>query len=185
LINERGYEAATVAAIRTSAGVSNGSFFHLFDSKEALAAELFLDAIRAYHQAMLRAVDGEIGAAEGVAALIRAYMAWVTTNRPRAHFLFEQARAEWFEGIGQGLRAENAKFGEGVDRWRLPLVDAGDFLSMNAHVFASQVIGPAQMFCRAWLSGRDRTHPTRFAQELIDCAVRAVVAPTAKTKGRR
>jgi AcrR family transcriptional regulator len=185
LIDERGYEAATVAAIRTRAGVSNGSFFHFFDSKESLAAELFLDAIRAYHQAMLRSVDDSKGAPEGIAALIKAHIGWVTTNRPRARFLFEQARAEWFEGIAEALRAENAIYGQGLDRWRLPLVEVGQFLPMNALVFASQVIGPAQTFCRAWLSGRDRTDPGKYAQELIDCAIRAVVAPTAKTKGRR
>ncbi|MGY3494298.1 TetR/AcrR family transcriptional regulator [Bradyrhizobium sp. USDA 4502] len=185
LIDERGYEAATVAAIRTRAGVSNGSFFHFFDSKETLARDLFLDAIRAYHQAMLRSIRDDAGAADGVGALVRTHIAWVTTNRPRARFLFEQARSEWFQGIVDPLRAENTIYGQELDRWRLPLVEGGQLLPMNAVVFANQVIGPVQIFCRAWLSGRDRTDPGKYAQELIDCAVRAVVSSTTKARGRR
>lgn len=184
LIDEHGYEAATVASIRSKAGVSNGSFFHFFDSKESLAAELFLDAIRAYHQAMLRAVHDGIGAAEGIAALVRAHISWVTTNKPQARFLFEQARAEWFEGIADALQAQNAIYRQGLDRWRLPLVEAGHLRPISGLVFSSQVIGPAQIFCRAWLSGRDRTDPGKYAQELVDCAVRAVVTETTRA-GRR
>jgi hypothetical protein len=46
-------------------------------------------------------------------------------------------------------------------------------------VFFSQIIGPAQIFCRAWLSGRDRSDPGEQADILIACAIRAVVAPDA------
>ena len=50
---------------------------------------------------------------------------------------------------------------------------------MTSLVFFSQIIGPAQIFCRAWLSGRDRTDPREQADNLIACAIRAVVAPDA------
>jgi hypothetical protein len=48
---------------------------------------------------------------------------------------------------------------------------------MPSVVFFSQIIGPAQIFCRAWLSGRDRTDPRQQADILIACAIRALVAP--------
>ena len=47
---------------------------------------------------------------------------------------------------------------------------------MTAPLFFSQIIGPAQIFCRAWLSGRDRTDPRHQADILIACAIRALVA---------
>jgi hypothetical protein len=50
---------------------------------------------------------------------------------------------------------------------------------MPSVVFFSQIIGPAQIFCRAWLSGRDRTDPRQQADILIACAIRALVAPEA------
>lgn len=50
---------------------------------------------------------------------------------------------------------------------------------MTAVLFFSQIIGPAQIFCRAWLSGRDRSDPSQQADILIACATRALVAPQA------
>jgi hypothetical protein len=44
-------------------------------------------------------------------------------------------------------------------------------------MFVSQLIGPAQIFCRAFLSGRDLADPRTEADTLIACAVRALVPP--------
>ena len=55
----------------------------------------------------------------------------------------------------------------------------GELLPMTSSLFFSQIIGPAQIFCRAWLSGRDRADPAAQADILIACAIRAVVAPDA------
>jgi len=49
-------------------------------------------------------------------------------------------------------------------------------------LFFSQIIGPAQIFCRAWLSGRDRADPRQQADILIACAIRALVAPETSQK---
>ena len=66
---------------------------------------------------------------------------------------------------------------ESVERWRAPLVARGKLLPMSATLFFSQIIGPAQVFCRAWLSGRDRADPREQADILIACAIRALVGP--------
>ena len=62
-----GFEGATVAAIRTRARASNGSFFHFFGSKKELAGTLFLEILGRYHAAVLAAVDESCGARQGVA----------------------------------------------------------------------------------------------------------------------
>ena len=49
-----GFEGATVAAIRTRARASNGSFFHFFGSKKELAGTLFLEVLQRYHAAVHR-----------------------------------------------------------------------------------------------------------------------------------
>ncbi|MDE2363244.1 MAG: TetR/AcrR family transcriptional regulator [Hyphomicrobiales bacterium] len=183
LIDEQGFEAATVGAIREKAGVSNGSFFHFFRSKEELAAALFLDAIRRYHRAMLAALAHDPGAEAGIAALVRAHFQWVIENQKQARFLFEHARSEWIESVRDNQREENEIYRRGVSRWRDPLVKIGRLREMDPLVFYSQVIGPAQIFCRAWLSGRDASDPSHHVPDLIDCAIRAVVT-TAKSKRR-
>jgi len=170
-----GFEAATVAMIRTRAKASNGSFFHAFGSKKELAGELFLDVLRHYHAAMLAALDPQLGAEDGIDRMIRAHLDWVVTSRREARYLFEISRSEWSEALRDAQRAQNARLGEGIARWRDPLVARGDLLPMTAVMFVSQLIGPAQVFCRAYLSGRDRSDPRIEADTLVACAIRALV----------
>jgi AcrR family transcriptional regulator len=175
-----GFEGATVAAIRTRARASNGSFFHFFGSKKELAGTLFLEVLQRYHAAILAVIAEPAGAREGVARLIRAHLDWVVNNRREARYLFEISRSEWSEEIRGAQRAQNSRLADGVERWRAPLIERGELLPMTAVLFFSQIIGPAQIFCRAFLSGRDRADPREQIEILIACAIRAVVAADAQ-----
>ena len=177
---ETGYEKATVATIRAIAGVSNGSFFHFFKSKEALAAALYLDALHSYHDAMARSVSERTGAAQGVACLVKAHLRWVMDHHAQARFLFEQSRSEWLGQVRDEQRAANASFGKSMQRWIKPRVEDGTLYALPPSVLIAQIIGPAQIFCRAWLSGRESEPPDRHAKALVDCARRAVVAFSAE-----
>ncbi len=176
VFDQDGFEGATVAAIRERANASNGSFFHFFNSKRELAGTLFLEVLRRYHIAMLDAIDPPPGAEEGIARLIRTHLAWVADNRSEANFLFEISRSEWAKDVRDARSAQNATVAEGVEVWRAPLVASGALLPMKASLFFSQIIGPAQFVCRAWLSGRDPSDPRDQADALIACAVRALTA---------
>lgn len=177
-----GFEGATVAAIRALARASNGSFFHFFGSKKELAGILFLEVLQRYHAAVLAAIDSFSNAQDGIGRLIRAHLDWVVNNRREARYLFEISRVEWTEEVRDAQRNQNARLAEGIERWRAPLIISGELLPMTSTLFFSQIIGPAQIFCRAWLSGRDRTDPREQADILIACAIRAVVAREALHK---
>jgi AcrR family transcriptional regulator len=177
-----GFEGATVAAIRARARASNGSFFHFFGSKKELAGTLFLEVLQRYHAAVLAAIDTSSSAQEGIGRLIVAHLDWVMNNRREARFLFEISRSEWTEDLREAQRAQNSRLAEGLERWRAPLIARGELLPMTSTLFFSQIIGPAQIFCRAWLSGRDRSDPRHQADILIACAIRALVAPEAARK---
>src|SRR6202047_702488 len=90
-----GFEGATVAAIRTWAQASNGSFFHFFESKKELAGTLFLEVLQRYHAAVLTALDPSASARDGIGRLVRAALNWVVSNRREARYLFEISRGEW------------------------------------------------------------------------------------------
>ena len=177
VFDRAGFEGATVAAIRTRARASNGSFFHCFGSKKELAGTLFLEVLQGYHAAILAAVDPALGAHDGIACLIRAHLDWVVNNRREARYLFEISRSEWSEEVRDAQRAQNSRLANGIEGWRAPLIERGELLPMTATLFFSQIIGPAQIFCRAWLSGRDHSDPRLQAEILIACAIRALVAP--------
>ncbi len=170
-----GFDGATVAAIRNRAGASNGSFFHCFASKKELAGALFLEILQRYHVALLAVLASAPDAQDGISRLIRAHLDWVANNRREARYLFEISRSEWGADLREAQRAQNEHLGEVVERWRVPLVERGALLPMTPRLFLSQIIGPAQIFCRAYLSGREDVDPRCEADALIACAVRALM----------
>lgn len=177
LFDEQGFERTTVASICRVSGVSNGSFFHAFASKEELGAALFLAALSNYHAALLAVLQSRPGALAGVPKLVNAHLNWVVDQRPQARLLFEQSRAQWLAGSRVQQCQINDDFRAGINAWRLPLLLTGDLVALPDMLFFSQVIGPAQLLCRAWLADRSATDSRLFAKDLVDCAVRAVVTP--------
>src|ERR1700691_1430478 len=142
-----GFEGATVAAIRTRARASNGSFFHCFGSKKELAGTLFLEVLQVYHAAILASVEPALGAQDGIARLIHAHLDWVVNNRREARYLFEISRSEWTEAIRDAQRSQNSRLADGVERWRAPLIARGELLPMTTTVIFSQIIRHAQISC--------------------------------------
>lgn len=182
-----GYEGTTVATICQSSGVSNGSFFHHFGSKEGVAGALFLDALGNYHTALTQGLPACPGAPEGIALLIAAHLRWVVTHRAEARFMFEQVRPEWLTPIRTAQQVENSTFATAIEGWRKPLIDKAVFENVPPMVFFSQVIGPAQMVCRGWLSAKSESDPLQHEEFLIQSAIRALIhlPATSKRKSKK
>lgn len=175
LFDQHSYDSTSVAQLGTAAGVSNGSFFHAFSTKDALAAQLYLVALESYHAALIATLAPNPAAKEGVGALILAHLNWVVLNRRQAEFLFNQSRSDWLTHITEHQADENKRFGESLEAWVRPLMDAGHLHPLPTPVFVAHLIGPAQIFCRAWLSGRTTDNPSQNADDLIACATRTFV----------
>ncbi|GAB5435294.1 TetR/AcrR family transcriptional regulator [Falsiruegeria mediterranea] len=172
LFDEHGVAATSIAQIRSEVGISNGSFFHAYKTRDSLCADIYLLALKDYHAALV--ADLPKTAQDGIAALITAHLEWVVTSGPLARFLFKHARPEWLDNIRAEQASENAKLAESLATWRAPLAKAGALHPMPEMMFFAQLIGPAQIFCRAWLSGRYAEDPRTHAQALIDSACRVL-----------
>jgi AcrR family transcriptional regulator len=159
LFDRQGTEATSVAAICRLASVSNGSFFHAFPTKEALCARLFVTTLADYHAALTARLSDHPDAREGIGRLVSTHVRWVVENRAAARFLFEQSRAEWIVHAREQQRAENASFATAIDVWRASLGPRDIVAQLPTRVFVAQLIGPAQLICRAWLSGRTDDDP--------------------------
>ncbi|MBY9068366.1 TetR/AcrR family transcriptional regulator [Hyphomonas sp. WL0036] len=175
ILDADGFAGLTVAAVCARAGVSNGSFFHAFASKDALAAHLWIDCLSSYHNAMIAAVAGNPAPEEGLRALVLAHLKWVEANRPAALLMFRHVQAEWRELVRDRQGAENQRFGAALSAWRDPWVAAGRLHELSGELFAAFLIGPAQLVCRGWLDGRATRKPSASARQLADGAVRSIL----------
>jgi AcrR family transcriptional regulator len=188
LFADEGYDAVGVERLRARAGVSNGSFFHLFAAKEDLAAELLVNCVIDYQAAIIGALGRCDDATTGVAAIVRTHIRWVMDNQSKARFMLDDARAAWFAKAAERLRTHNAAFAAAIERWRMPLLARGSLRDVSIEVFLATLIGPANLICRSWITGRklSAAAPTRHEAELIALAQQAlVVTPSRAVKARR
>lgn len=172
-----GYDAATTASICRRAGVSNGSLFHAFPTKEDVAGAVFLSALEAYHDALAGAVTRDTSPEDGVAALVSAHIQWVIRSRAKARFMFLHGLQTTASAVRAEQNACNERFRARLAQWYGPHFKSDAFHEIPPEMLISQIIGPAQMFCRAWLSERSPKKPDAHLPALIRCAVRAVVRP--------
>lgn len=178
LFTEDGYDAVSVSKVRIDAGVSNGSFFYIFPSKPALAAELLVSCVTEYQAAVIADLSPVVGAADGIASMISKKLHWVCENQAKARFLLDDARSQWFALAAHALRDQNQEFSATIDRWREPLIASGALRTMQTDVFMATLIGPTNLLCRLWLSGLkpDLKSPLLYEDDLVQGAQRALVS---------
>lgn len=177
LFTAQGFNATTVASIRKDAQVSNGSFFHAFCSKDDLGAQLYLRTLKNYHARLTAPLAANPEAHEGVELLVRSHLSWVVEEQPQARFLFDQAQSACLKSIRDEQSKINEQLRNTMCEWRKPLTTTGKLFQMPHSLFMAQLIGPAQLICRAWLSGRTDNSPLDSAQLLVNSTQRALVLP--------
>ena len=129
-------------------------FFCVLDDQARLR-EAYLDAARS--------------AEEGVAALVGAYLEWVTTEPELARFQF-QARSSVAKGPqAEELAERNRQRNRQIHEWMLHQ-SAREIHAAPPELLPSLIIGQAESYCRAWLSGRVASQPLDFKAPLAKAA---------------
>ena len=167
-------EATSVDDLRAATGLSTGSLYHRFGSKEGLAAAVYGEALADYQAVAIERLRASEDAETGVRSVVEGHLAWHERNPERARFLHENggiARRE----PGRSLVAEaNERFlGEAARWWR---THAGygalrDFPFDLAYVLW---LGAAQEYCRLWLAGATKVGMRTAKQTLADGAWNAL-----------
>lgn len=149
---DRGYDATTLQAIREQAGISNGSLFHFFRSKEALGAALYLEGILQYQEGLLSVVRSCTGdGASGIGAMVHYHLQWVESNLQLSRFLFERGRPDWGPDHIAAIRLANARAYDALGTWLSERMQAGQLRQQPLAVAVALLQGSTHALCRAWL----------------------------------
>ena len=172
---EAGLEAIAIEEVRQRCGASVGSIYHHFGSKEGIIAALFFDILQEQSRSLQSRLDASHDVRSGVQALVLGYLDWVVAHPQRARFLF-QARAVVAGGPRAPELAEQARRrNEALLAWLGPRQRAGELAAVPCELMPSLVLGPAQSYCRAWLSGNTGLpSPAQYREALATAAWKAV-----------
>lgn len=169
-----------VAATRTQdicweAGVSNGSLFHAFANKEAIAVALYVGAIASYQSALLAELDAGRPARDTIRALVMAHWAWIRREEPQARFLFVQGAPTWHDDAARQTFELNARLRSAVSAWLAAPPQRAAIRDVPEDAFLPLLIGPSMMVIRAWLRMPGSSPPLERAECFTDAALRSLL----------
>ncbi|MFU2327913.1 TetR/AcrR family transcriptional regulator [Pseudomonas sp. NFX98] len=176
LFNEQGIEATTIEMIRAECDTSVGAIYHHFGNKEGLVAALFFTALD--DQARLR--DSYLAEAQttqaGVQALVHSYVDWVDSQPEWARFQYHARFAVTKGPLKDELATRNKARNKLLLEWLFNPERQEQLAGVPAELMLSLIIGQADSYCRAWLSGRVKGSPKAYRELLAEAAWRSVAA---------
>jgi TetR/AcrR family transcriptional regulator, cholesterol catabolism regulator len=179
----QGYHPTSVTDITDGLGVAKGVFYWYFESKEALFAQILIEAQRDLRRSQKHAVEDEPDPLRRIEQGIRATMNWLDQNR-NLFGLLELARTEETfaplvrqgeeQAIADTLPHVKAAIAAGFVRKEDPIVIARAILGvtqqlaraimLEEHKPASEVADSAVAFCLGGVSNSQASPPRSGAQ---------------------
>ena len=176
IFGERGYEGATVEAIRRRAGASTGSMYHHFAGKQDLARALRREAVERYQAIVTAALRSADGPEAGVRAVVRAELEWAEHDAERARFLVAALPAAVRQVVASELEPANRRYFDDLAAWYAAHAERGELIALDRETALAVWIGPSQSFLRDWLTDPHGAgpRPSDLADRLADAAWRAL-----------
>lgn len=168
LLAEHGCDGLGIVELSERSGVSNGSIYHHFGSKEGVLAAVLVGVIDDYQRTLIGALEAHRDDPEGgVRAVIGAHLAWTEGHRDQARLLLEHR--DQLAGR-QDIHALNLRFREHTDAWLEAQTSAGRLPPVPIEIGHALVFAPALELTRLWLTDRLDRRPTSYDEDLSRAA---------------
>jgi AcrR family transcriptional regulator len=176
LFGSQGYTATSMEQVRREAGVSNGSLYHLFPHKAALAARLFCDGMLRSQAGLLSVLRMASSAEEGVRGSVSCQAAWVDDHIALARLVYTELPDEVLLAASPFLDGPARSYVQEADVWLRHHIQTGAVVDRPFAVSHALWLGPTQEFCRHWLRGRSKLRPRQVATDLAEGAWKALAS---------
>ncbi|MEW6704483.1 MAG: TetR/AcrR family transcriptional regulator [Pseudomonadota bacterium] len=172
----QGFDATSMDQVRQRAGVSNGSLYHHYPTKNHLARALYESALADFHASLLKAIGADADAEAGVRGLIAAHIAWVVKHPARARVLHELRRTTAIAGAEPDWGALNAQAHAALRAWAERKAAQGEMKPMPFGVWVALVFAPVLQLTPRWAQQEKPSVPPRLRALLADAAWASVKA---------
>jgi TetR/AcrR family fatty acid metabolism transcriptional regulator len=178
---ERGYHAANVAEVAAAAGVSQGTVYHYFDSKEALLMAVYEEWETANLQQEMEAALAATPTASGKLALV----ARAAAQRIEGSYELLKAQIEFWshiprhEAIRERFKMMFARMSAQIAAVVREGMDAGEFREMDAECIARWLIAGFDGLIIQWLADRASIDWQASTDTLIELMLGGLLRPGA------
>ena len=175
LFLEQGVAATRTGQICKQAGVSNGSLFHFFASKEAIGVALYVGAIASYQAALIGELAESRPPARMLRALVLSHWDWVFAETPRARFLFLKGPPSWHPDAEAQIERHNARAQQAIAQWLDAPSQRAALRDIPLDAFTPILLGASMMATRAWLRAPVPPPTTYHVSLFADASVRSLL----------
>jgi len=148
-----GVSATTLASLRAESGVSVGSFYHHFSSKEHVFGVLYADILKAYQDAFIAELSKHTDARSGIESIVAMHMSWCGEHPERARLLITERPPRRHEPGGPEVAELRRAFFRQVASWWRPFMKEKILRPVEPTMCYVLWLGPAQEMCRLWFAG--------------------------------
>jgi AcrR family transcriptional regulator len=152
LTAEHGWDATTLQAVRQRAGVSNGTLFHHFSTRDDLAGAVVAAGMSAHQDELRAELHAATSSRDAVTGVVHRHLRWVTDHRQLAGLLLSASPATLRAALPAPTVSANRTFFTEVSEW---LTARGWTGSPPLTAVAALWLGPAQYYARGWLADPD------------------------------
>ena len=172
------WEGTSLRVVRQRAGVSNGSFFHYFPTRQDLTSAVVAAGLEEHHRVLLAELssDPEVG----VTGVVHRHLHWVQDNAAIARLLLGAPVALLRAAVPQPALEDNRRFFTAVSAW---LDEHGWTRTRELRVLVALWIGPAQECSRLWLAEPD-AWPLQSVGDDLAAGAWAAMQPLLRTGHR-
>jgi AcrR family transcriptional regulator len=177
IARESGSDAISIKALTARSGVSNGSIYHHFGSRDGVIASLVLDVFAGYQGEVVELLEAHAEDAEGgIKDLITHHLDWVEWNPDEARLLMVRRDEVAAGDHGRRLAEQNREFLEAVGGWLDAQAESGRMPAIGIDLAHALAFAPAQEIGALWLAGRIAGKPSDFANRLAPAGWAAILA---------
>ena len=175
LFLEKGMAATRIEQICKRAGVSNGSLYHFFASKELIGVALYVGAIASYQTALIGQLAEASPPAKMLRQLVLSHWDWVFAEEQRARFLFLQGPPGWHPEAEAQVERHNARAKQALAEWLAAPPQRAALRDIALDAFTPILLGPSMMATRAWLRAPIPAPRTHHVSLFAAAAVRSLL----------
>jgi AcrR family transcriptional regulator len=169
----QGVERTSVAEICKRAGVSNGSLFHHFQSKDEIAVEVTFTIAAEYWDVVLTALEESADVKSGIDKAIRAALAYQQRHPDRYRFILTD-ETPWMRDAMDLARERNAEFRKRAGRWIGAQVKAGRMPVLQTEAYGALLFGTPHWVGRIARLGTTQPNMDAVADDLVRIVQKAL-----------
>lgn len=168
---EHGWEEASIVKITEAAGVSQGTFYRYFTSKQAVFDELVEDLNRRVRHAMSEGAARGTNRVEAERYGFEAFFRF-TAEHPGLYRVIRQAEF----ASPRALHMHYERIAEGYVAALDDAIDAGEIVTADTEVLAYALMGIGELIGMRWILWGDDRVPTHVIDEMMGFITRGLGA---------